>query len=299
MTQHKLQNNRFELKYVIDEQRARAMRDYIRGYVEPDEHVQDLRNCSYPVHSLYLDAPTLVLYRQTTRGLKNRFKLRIRFYDDLPGHPAFLEIKRRLNDAIRKERAAITRAGVDRLLKGRPLGPADLIPANGNGRAGGVLERFCHLVEELGAQPAAHVSYVREAYVSPGSEQLRVTYDRQIQGATFDWRIGLSPPTAGVAANVHGVVLELKFVDRFPHWMRDLVWAFDLQRRSMPKYVHCVEALGLRPGCWLEAQANCRVAGTLSAPSRSSGTRTVPAALTTAEGCVANLTESLWQRTGS
>jgi len=261
MTQHKLQNNRFEFKYVIDEQRARAMRDYIRGYVEPDEHVQDLRNCSYPVHSLYLDAPTLVLYRQTTLGLKNRFKLRIRFYDAVPTHPAFLEIKRRLNDAIRKERAAITRAGVDRLLKGRPLAPSALVPANGNGRAGAALERFCHLVEELGAQPAAYVSYVREAYVSPGSEQLRVTFDRQIRGTAFDWRMGLSPPTTGVAANVHGVVLELKFVDRFPHWMRDLVWAFDLQRRSVAKYVYCVAALGLRPGCWLEAQASFRLTG--------------------------------------
>lgn len=117
------------------------MRDYIRGYVGPDEHVQDPRNCSYHVHSLYLDAPTLVLYRQTTLRLKNRFKLRIRFYDDDPAHPAFLEIKRRLNDVIRKERAAITRAGVNRLLKGRPLDPSDLIPANGNGRAGGALER--------------------------------------------------------------------------------------------------------------------------------------------------------------
>ena len=119
MTHHKLQTNRFELKYIIDEQRARAIRDYIHGYVEPDEHVQNLRTCSYPIHSLYLDSPTLLLYRQTTQGLKNRFKLRIRFYDDVPAHPAFLEIKRRLTDAIRKERAAICRAGVDRLLKGQ------------------------------------------------------------------------------------------------------------------------------------------------------------------------------------
>ena len=258
MTQHKLQTNRFEFKYVIDEQRARAIRDYVRGYVEPDEHVQDLRTCSYPIHSLYLDTPTLVLYRQTTQGLKNRFKLRIRFYDDDPAHPAFLEIKRRLNDAIRKERAAITRAGVDRLLNGRPLDPSDLIPANGNGRAGGALERFCHLVEELGAQPAAYVSYVREAYVSPGSDQLRVTFDRQIRGATFDRRMGLSPPTTGVAANVHGVVLELKFVDRFPHWMRDLVWAFSLQRRSMAKYVHGVEALGSAPDAGWKRNATSR-----------------------------------------
>ena len=34
------------------------------------------------MYSLYLDAPTLTLYWQIAYGLKNRFKLRIRFYDD-------------------------------------------------------------------------------------------------------------------------------------------------------------------------------------------------------------------------
>lgn len=250
-----LQANRFELKYVIDEQRARAIRDYLRGFVEPDEHVQDRRTCSYPIHSLYLDSPTLTLYRQTVQGLKNRFKLRIRFYDDEPAHPAFLEIKGRLSDVIRKERAALSRREVNRLLDGRLLDPCALSPT-GNGRAGAALERFCRLVQELSARPAAYVSYLREAYVSPNSDQLRVTFDRGLRGAVFDGRRGLTPPLTGVPVLLNGVVLELKFVDRFPAWMRELVQAFDLQRRSVAKYVYCVEALKLGTGPWHDA--GCR-----------------------------------------
>lgn len=45
----------------------------------------------------------------------NRFKLRIRFYDDIPASPAFLETERRLTDVIRKERAALRREGIYRL----------------------------------------------------------------------------------------------------------------------------------------------------------------------------------------
>ena len=52
------------------------------------------------ITSLYLDSSALHLYRQTVQGIKNRFKLRIRFYDDNPGNPAFLEIKRRVTDVI-------------------------------------------------------------------------------------------------------------------------------------------------------------------------------------------------------
>jgi len=253
VVEHRLQTNRFELKYVIEEPHARAIRDYLQGFLEPDEHVQDPQTCSYAIHSLYLDTSTLLLCRQSTQGLKNRFKMRIRFYDDAPSHPAFLEIKRRLTNAIRKERAAVRREGVRRLLNGQRLVASDLLASNG-ARGEDAAERFCGLLEELALQPAAYVSYVREAYVSPDSDQLRVTFDRRIRGALFDEQSGLRPPTNGIAAKVRGVVLELKFVDRFPVWMRDMVWAFDLARCSMAKYVHCVDALGIRPGQWLDAE---------------------------------------------
>jgi SPX domain protein involved in polyphosphate accumulation len=246
-----LQANRFEFKYIIEEQRARGIRDFLRGHLEVDEYAQDRPDASYVIHSLYLDSPTLVLYRQTAQGLKNRIKLRIRFYDDVPEHPAFLEIKRRVSDAVLKERAAITRAGAQQLLCGRSLAASQLIASPGNRDTDGARERFCGLCEKLDAQPAAYISYVREAYVSPASSQLRVTLDRQVYASPFDDRVGLAPPAGGIAADPGGIVLEIKFIDRFPSWMRELVWSFNLQRRAASKYVRGVEALGLRPGRWL------------------------------------------------
>lgn len=260
MSNHRgLQTNRFELKYIIDEQRARGIRDYLRGYMEPDEHVRDHSTCSYPVFSLYLDTPTLALYRQTIQGLKNRFKLRIRFYDDIPTSPAFLEIKRRLTDVVRKERAALCKEGVCRLLNGARPDLSHVIQSNGHGNGLAAMDRFCSLREEIGARGAAYVFYNREAYVSPGSDNLRVTFDRELQGDAFGGQTALSPPTQGITASVGGVVLEIKFVDRFPRWMQDMAWAFDLQRCSMPKYIHCVDALGLSPSRWLDMRPELMV----------------------------------------
>ena len=99
--QHRFQTSRYELKYIIDERRAGDVRDYIRSYLVPDEHADPAAGNSYPVHSLYLDSPALMLFRSTVDCLKNRFKLRIRFYDDDPAHPVFLEIKRRLAELER------------------------------------------------------------------------------------------------------------------------------------------------------------------------------------------------------
>ena len=252
--QHKLQTNRFELKYIINEQHARAISDYVRAYLPPDEHVQDNTNCSYPIYSLYLDSPTLLLYRQTLQGQKNRFKLRIRFYDDAPTSPAFLEIKRRLTNVIRKERTAVCKDGVLQLLNGTRPDPSHIIQSNGNRGGSDSLDRFCDLTEEIGAIGAAYVYYVREAYVSPDSNNLRVTFDRQIRADKADIQAGLSTPLLGVPTRVNGVVLEIKYVDRFPRWVQNMVYEFDLERSSMAKYVHCVDALGLRPSRWLETK---------------------------------------------
>lgn len=252
---HRLQASRFELKYLIDERRARAVRDFAASYLELDEHANPSRpHSAYTISSLYVDTPGLDLYLQTIGGLKNRFKLRIRFYNDQPHSPAFLEIKGRETDVIRKQRAAVTREGVASLLHCGAVNARHLVAENANGRSAAALERFCHLYRSIGAGPVLYVSYSREAYVSPASDQLRLTFDRHLMGSAFNRRLGLAMPSDGASPNLRGVVLEMKFTDRFPPWMRDLVETFDLERRSVAKYCYCVEALGYQPHRWLGAQ---------------------------------------------
>jgi len=246
-----LQASRYELKYVIDEPRARQIRDFVRSYLVPDAYALPESNYSYPVYSLYLDTPNLALFRQTVQGIKNRFKLRIRFYNDDPDAPAFLEIKRRITDVIRKQRAAIGREGVERLLQGAWPSLSDLVGTNGNGKPASALHDFCVTTDAIGARPWIYVSYLREAYVSPDSNRLRVTFDRYVGGTRYDPAEGVRCPAEGVAIDIPGVVLELKFTDRFPGWMGHMVQTFNLYRRSVAKYVECLKVMqfpsGYRP----------------------------------------------------
>jgi hypothetical protein len=48
-------------------------------------------------------------------------------------------------------------------------------------------------------------------------------------------------PPVGLRPDIKGVILEIKFTDRFPCWTRDMVQMFGLSRQSMPKYCECVE----------------------------------------------------------
>jgi SPX domain protein involved in polyphosphate accumulation len=247
---HHPQTIRRELKYVVSEAAASSVRRYIRSYLEPDEHMQPGQDTGYPVWSFYLDTPSLALYRQTIDGLKNRFKLRLRFYDRNPDSPIFLEIKRRVAEVICKERAAIKRhAALQMLSWGTRPNPEDLVDvdANGNDHAGRALENFCRLRASIAAQVSLFVAYLREAYTSPDSDDVRVTFDREVEGNFWTDSDGIATPPPGPQPRIGGVILELKFTDRFPQWMRDLVRTYSLQPLPVSKYVHCVDVVGMRP----------------------------------------------------
>jgi hypothetical protein len=238
-----LQSSRFEFKYYVDEGRARAISEFIKSYLEPDEFLIKFGGIGYPVCSLYMDNSGLLLYDQTMMGQKNRFKLRIRYYDDNPENPAFLEIKRRDTDVIRKKRAAISRDGALLVLEGHRPSPDYLYGSRVTAKSVDAMDEFCNLRDRIGASGCTYVYYHRQAYVSPDSNQIRVTFDRQLEGGIYHPGMDLVIPKDSARPKMEGVVLELKFTDRFPNWMEVLAEDFNLQRTSVPKYVKCVDIL--------------------------------------------------------
>ena len=116
---HRLQPQRFELKYLVDEAITPGVRDFVSSYLDLDEYAAGRPNLSYPVHSLYLDSDDLKLLHACTNGTKNRFKLRLRYYEERPGTPVFFEIKSRMDNCILKERCAVSREAVPLLLAGQ------------------------------------------------------------------------------------------------------------------------------------------------------------------------------------
>lgn len=237
-----LQENRFELKYIIDEQRAHGLRDFVRGFLSPDTYADPNNDFSYAIHSVYLDNPSLSLMNATVDGHKNRFKLRVRYYDDNPEHPVFFEIKRRVNDAILKKRAAVRREMARDLIDGAPP-RIDCLLNPGKMKDWEALEEFCMLRDEVQAVGRVIVTYKREAWITPDNNSVRLTMDRLICGSWWSGAFAVNAFDTGAHPNIGGVVLELKFTMRYPAWMRDAALMFNLQRTSLPKYVRCTGSL--------------------------------------------------------
>lgn len=244
MSQHRMQENRFELKYIVQEPEALGIRNFARCYLEPDEFADVTRGFAYNIHSVYMDSPGLDLCRSTMCGHKNRFKLRIRYYDDSPSHPVFFEIKRRVNDVILKRRAVVRRDAALALIDGQCPAPNDLVNP-GDLKSLDAIQQFWEIAGRLKAQPQVIVSYNREAWVTTENNSLRLTFDRGLVATPFRGKLETPDVTGPSLPTVGGVILELKFTDRFPYWMRDLVQAFNLYRGRMAKYVHCMLATRL------------------------------------------------------
>jgi hypothetical protein len=244
MFHHSMQTSRFELKYIVDERQAATLRELLRGYLVLDPHAKPEEGNAYWVYSLYCDSPQLALYKSSKEGRKNRFKLRMRFYDDDPSQPVFLEIKRRLGEVVKKERAAVRRDAAQKYLLGAQPKLADLMPDQNPVKAHSALNNFFNLYNSIGAMGCVYVYYHREAYVAKDNDHVRVTFDRRIGVGRFMQTTSLFPPSQGQLADVPGIVLELKFTDRYPIWMRDLVKTLNLWRVPMAKYVVCLEKIG-------------------------------------------------------
>lgn len=262
MATDRLQTQRFELKYLVREEKALAIRRFISCYLKPDEFAASLPNYSYPVHSLYLDSSDLTTYQAVQSGEKNRFKLRIRYYRDNDSS-VYFEIKRRTNEVISKMRAKVKREAVQPLLNGQPPQLRHLASPN-DPRQLFALQEFCRLMHKLGATPKSHVAYMREAWMSPVNNAVRITFDRAVQ-CEPEFGAGL---TTGLGEAVspfdQNVVLELKFVDRMPNWFNDMVLSFGLVRGGAPKYAQGIllfgEHLVSNRGIGLKVQTGGRVA---------------------------------------
>jgi hypothetical protein len=63
----KLQQQRFERKYFINERQAPQIREFVRQYLVPDKYSLGKPDYSYPVHSIYLDSSDLLTYWATVQ----------------------------------------------------------------------------------------------------------------------------------------------------------------------------------------------------------------------------------------
>ena len=129
------------------------------------------------------------------------------------------------------------RESVKDILRGRCPNRDDLLNPN-DMDSYSALRHFMDLSRDINATGRTIVYYEREAWVTPSDDNVRLTFDRNLAGMRWEGRYVPARET-WYHPRMPGVILELKFDNRFPIWMRELVRSFDLYRVSFAKYITC------------------------------------------------------------
>lgn len=238
----KLFVSRFEVKYRLSSALAEEIRGHLSHHMLLDPFSAKGAAKCYRNNSLYLDTPSLHCYWDSEHGDKNRFKLRLRWYDDNPHGPVFLEEKRRTTDSIEKTRVIAGRKLIEDLVSGHSLSSSHFPSNSPEVRAEAM--RFMDKIEQLNARPTCWVRYWREAWVSEGHDYFRVTFDREVEGHALE-EDGIPEPHSPGWQHTQDsrVIMEIKFFQTMPDWMQHIVHSFELHRCSVPKYTLSIKAV--------------------------------------------------------
>jgi hypothetical protein len=228
---------RFEFKYLLPLQKAEhIIEDCLENNLTWDPFVRGGEK-RYPVTSLYFDTPSLRLYREKNAGIKERFKVRLRTYEEewKPKNNVFFEIKRKNDAVVNKDRVVL------------PFEKYDDIFRNGTGFAGiraiegpqEIAEEILMKIRRYGLGPLVFVTYDRFPLVGKFIERFRVTFDYRIRAARF---INFSTMQWFPVLEDH-VIMEVKYHNTLPGWFQRIIQAHDLERVAFSKYGKSVEAL--------------------------------------------------------
>ena len=235
--------HRFEFKYLIDNRRRDDMIADLLPHMELDPRLEGGKE-HYEVLNLYVDSPGLVFYRQKIDGLMFRKKLRFRFYSFDPSKSphVFLEIKRKRNMTIIKDRVKLSYDDANRIAK-NDLTPVISSIDQFSQQQSELLSEF--LFEKMRNRLSSKiwVRYNRIPLSARNIPKLRVTFDdnpvavEAKKGFDFDPR----RPHHNLFRNKS--VIEVKYNGTLPFWLHKTIQRYQLFREPISKYCNAVERI--------------------------------------------------------
>lgn len=234
--------NRREIKFIIRTDQMQPFIDDIMPFVELDAHTGT--TTFYRTNSLYYDTNDYHAYWQKVEGLRHRRKLRIRVYGDHllnPEDECFVEIKERIDGAVRKRRIIIPYQDAQILcLEGR-IDP-DLVSEEDRP----VVDEIAHLVLLYRLQPACILRYDRMPFNGhPDYDpSLRITLDTNCRARIHDIDYSTSPfEDMRFFLAPQLCILEIKADDRVPYWLVEVMHRHRFMLQRISKYCTALENL--------------------------------------------------------
>lgn len=230
ITDHK--DSRFELKYRIHYTDFLRIRNALTIYMKKDRYTRAAGGKGYLVRSLYFDSDDFTSYHEKMNGNGERLKLRIRSYSTGMGKgmPVKAELKIRQGNLVIKKTTCVTDLEYMEFMRSGHWSNHD----------DPVLVEFESNFFGKSLKPKVLIEYLREGYESRIDNGLRITFDHKVRSAHAD---SLFPGHLFFREHNPGeVILEIKFKDEVPEWVKTLVFENGLKIIANSKFTQGIQA---------------------------------------------------------
>ncbi len=216
---------RNELKYICQEYQLRIIENDIRDVCCLDPHVNE--EGIYVIRSLYFDDLWDTCYQENDTGVEPRAKYRIRVYDGSLDQ-IVLERKSKIYEMTHKDECSITYDEAMDMIHGlfRYYGDIPL------------MQQFFLDFSMYMLRPKVVVEYERTPYIYKDGN-VRITLDRNVC-ASYNMDTFWQEDTGKRQVLPHGSqILEVKYDEFLPDFIKNLVQTDGLQQTSYSKYYNC------------------------------------------------------------
>ncbi|WP_108669037.1 polyphosphate polymerase domain-containing protein [Peribacillus acanthi] len=222
---------RHELKYYITFDEYRILRAKVKSILQLDTN--STSDEGYLIRSLYFDNATDVDLYQKNYGLLKRKKIRVRIYNG-SDHTIKLERKNRVGEYISKESLSIRREEYEKLLNKE----YDFLLNKNTSLS----KDFYFYFRSEVMTPRVIVDYYREAYVGTISD-VRITFDKYLSAGLNTIDMFNSEIVTKEALSQPMMIMEVKFNEFLPTYIKHLINLDAHHRSAISKYVICREVL--------------------------------------------------------
>ena len=234
--------SRFEMKYIIRKSISERIQKEIRNFMVYDGYANKELKKNYFVRSLYFENNNYSNFNEKVDGVKLRHKYRIRTYSNKldKNTPIFLELKGRENLRTYKTRFFIEQNDLNLFFEKKNYFKLKKIYSDNY-----LIEQFIFDCYRKNLSPKILVDYNRTPYINKIGLYFRLTFDNNIVSLS-DSRLYSTSLNSGWRECLAGLtILEVKFESSIPAWFQRIVQSYQLQIRSISKFVIATDTLGL------------------------------------------------------
>ncbi len=219
---------RNEWKYLINTAQKELICKRLSPFLQLDKHAQ---NGGYMIRSLYFDDYFNTAYEEKDAGVLKRKKYRIRIYNCEDGSIK-LERKKKFGAYIFKEAAKLTKEEVYKIIDGDY---EFLLKSDKN-----LLREFYVECVSNMMRPRTIVDYDREPWILDEGT-VRITFDMDVRAAVGSFDIFDKTLPALPVLEPGKCVMEVKFTEFLPQFVRDVLPDRASEFTAVSKYVLCYE----------------------------------------------------------